>query len=67
MRQYDPQFQLSSIISIEAAELMELFQWLTPEEALIKSQTDESFREKIGDEVSDVLLYVTVFGKCNRS
>lgn len=49
---------LAGSVSIEAAELMELFQWLTPEEALLKSQTDDSFREKVGDEVSDVLLYL---------
>lgn len=43
-------------ISIEAAELMELFQWhdnLEPE----KVRSDDELMEKIRDELADVILY----------
>lgn len=49
---------LAGSVSIEAAELLELFQWLTPEEAVMKSISDAAFREKLGDEISDVILYL---------
>lgn len=49
---------LSLSIAIEAAEIMELYQWLTPEEALDVSLNDPEFREKVSDEIADVFLYL---------
>jgi NTP pyrophosphatase (non-canonical NTP hydrolase) len=49
---------LAASISIEAAELLEHFQWLTPEDALHKSQNDKTFRHEVGEEMADVLLYL---------
>jgi len=47
---------LSMSIAIEAAELMERFQWLTPEEALAAvARPDE--RAAVADELADVLVY----------
>jgi NTP pyrophosphatase (non-canonical NTP hydrolase) len=49
---------LAASISIEAAELLEHFQWLTAEEAQRKSMEDRDFRREVGEEMADVLLYV---------
>jgi NTP pyrophosphatase (non-canonical NTP hydrolase) len=47
---------LSCAVAIEAAELMEAFQWLTDEEAAIALEDDE-MREAVIDELADVLIY----------
>jgi NTP pyrophosphatase (non-canonical NTP hydrolase) len=44
-------------IAIEAAELMEEFQWLTPEESL-QLREDEEKLAGLGEELADVLIYV---------
>lgn len=49
---------LAGSVAIESAELLELFQWLTTEEATEKAKTDVAFRERIGEEMADVLLYL---------
>jgi len=48
---------LAAAISVEAAELLELFQWLTPEEAAGKCQNHPDFRRAVGEELCDVLMY----------
>jgi NTP pyrophosphatase (non-canonical NTP hydrolase) len=55
---------LAMSISIEAAELMELFQWLTVEESLIalKNKHTKKMAEK---EIADILLYILEF--CNTT
>lgn len=47
---------LSVAVAIEAAELMEAFQWLTDEEAATALE-DEDMRDAIVDELADVLIY----------
>jgi dCTP diphosphatase len=47
---------LSMSIAIEAAELMEHFQWLTPEETRVAVQ-DPAERAAVTDELADVLIY----------
>jgi len=48
---------LAMALSIEASELAEIFQWLTPEEsAEVMSDPDKAFR--VRDEVADVLAYL---------
>lgn len=47
---------LSGAIAIEAAELMEHFQWLTGEQATAAVQ-DETERAAVADELADVLIY----------
>jgi len=44
-------------LAIEAAELMEHFQWLTPEQAE-QVKDDEKKRSEVADELADVLCYV---------
>lgn len=47
---------LSMSIAIEAAELMERFQWLTPEEALA-AVADPDERAAVAEELADVVIY----------
>lgn len=47
---------LSMSIAIEAAELMELFQWQGNEESRLAGQ-DEQTRGAVADELADVLIY----------
>ncbi len=48
---------LAMSLAIEAAELMEHFQWLTPEEAS-QAAADPDQREAICDEIADCLAYL---------
>jgi len=50
---------LSMALSVEAAELLEIMQWLSDDE--IKQLTlrrDKDFLKKVGDEVADVFVYL---------
>jgi dCTP diphosphatase len=47
---------LSIAVAVEAAELMEHFQWLTHEQAATAMQ-DEEKRSAVADELADVLIY----------
>ena len=51
---------LASALSVEAAELMEIFQWLTPEESE-RVMEDEESAHRVEDEVADVLAYLLQF------
>lgn len=48
---------LATALMIEAAELAEIFQWMTPEQSQAAHQ-DKVVQERIADEVADVLLYL---------
>ena len=48
---------LSMSITIEAAELMELFQWMEVDEARTKSQLPE-MRGRIEEEIADISIYI---------
>jgi NTP pyrophosphatase (non-canonical NTP hydrolase) len=47
-------------MAIEAAELMEHFQWLTVEESKALIQNDDA-RAEIADELADILIYAFSF------
>jgi len=48
---------LAMALMVEASELAEIFQWLTPEESAgVMSDPDKAFR--VRDEVADVLAYL---------
>ncbi|HUO10164.1 MAG TPA: MazG-like family protein [Phycisphaerae bacterium] len=49
---------LAAAAAVEAAELLELFQWLTPEESAHKPIHDQRFRQAVGEEIADVLMYL---------
>ncbi|HYN61622.1 MAG TPA: nucleotide pyrophosphohydrolase [Rubrivivax sp.] len=48
---------LSTALMVEAAELAEVFQWMTAEESQGAHQ-DPASKQRIGEEVADVLLYL---------
>ncbi|MEZ4866421.1 MAG: nucleotide pyrophosphohydrolase [Caldilineaceae bacterium] len=51
---------LAMSIAIEAAELMEHFQWRTPEESQAL-MADTAARAEVADELADVLIYCLSF------
>ena len=51
---------LATSISVEAAELLELFQWSRGQKGW-DEVTDPSIRARIEDELADILLYVIRF------
>ncbi|WP_324785295.1 nucleotide pyrophosphohydrolase [Streptomyces sp. H51] len=48
---------LAAALSVEAAELLEIFQWLTPEESA-RVMDDPETAHRVTDEVADVLAYL---------
>jgi NTP pyrophosphatase (non-canonical NTP hydrolase) len=48
---------LSTALMVESAELAEIFQWMTPEVSKT-AHLDPATKERIADEVADVLLYL---------
>lgn len=48
---------LAMALMVEAAELAEIFQWMTQEQSLAVRE-DPALKEPIADEVADVLLYL---------
>jgi NTP pyrophosphatase (non-canonical NTP hydrolase) len=55
--QYHDPKNLATAVVVEAAELAEVFQWLTPAEALA-ARNDPALRERVTDEIADVLIYL---------
>jgi NTP pyrophosphatase (non-canonical NTP hydrolase) len=47
---------LSMAITIEAAELMEIFQWMNVDEALFKAKSPR-LRKRIQEEIADIAIY----------
>jgi len=47
---------LAESICIEAAELLELFQWFTPDEALCWKDKPSKVK-RIGEELADIIMY----------
>ena len=54
--QYHTPKNLVMALSVEAAELVEHFQWATPEESLALAPEK---RAEVADEIADVLIYLT--------
>ncbi|GAA3057060.1 nucleotide pyrophosphohydrolase [Streptomyces glomeratus] len=48
---------LAAALSVEASELVEIFQWLTPEESA-RVMDDPATAHRVRDEVADVLAYL---------
>ncbi|WP_234538679.1 nucleotide pyrophosphohydrolase [Streptomyces shenzhenensis] len=56
-RQYHTPKNLVAALSVEASELLEIFQWLTPEESS-RVMADPGTAHRVTDEVADVLAYL---------
>jgi hypothetical protein len=49
---------LAAAVAVEAAELLEIFQWLTDEQAQqIKDSVED--KQRVADEVADIVMYLT--------
>ena len=48
---------LATALMVEAAELAEVFQWMTPDESR-EAHLDAVSKQRIGEEIADVLLYL---------
>ena len=62
VRYHNPR-DLAASVSIESAELLEIFQWKNDEELAGVGQ-DPEVRERVKDEVADVAIYL--FAMCTR-
>ncbi|MEU3536752.1 nucleotide pyrophosphohydrolase [Streptomyces sp. TR1341] len=58
--QYHTPKNLASALSVESSELVEIFQWLTPEESA-RVMSDPATAHRVRDEVADVLAYLLQF------
>lgn len=47
---------IASALSVEASELLEIFQWLTPEES-VSIIKNKKINKAISEELSDILVY----------
>lgn len=54
-QQFHTPKNLAMALSVEAAELLECFQWLTPEQS---AQLNAHDRRAVEEEIADVLLYL---------
>ena len=63
-RQFHGLKNLMLSLNLEAAEILELGQWRTDDE-IEQAATDPKFRERLGDECADVLLYLLLI--CERA
>ncbi|MBI0296351.1 nucleotide pyrophosphohydrolase [Streptomyces sp. PRKS01-29] len=59
-QQYHTPKNLAAALSVEASELVEIFQWLTPEQSA-RVMEDEGKAARVEDEVADVLAYLLQF------
>ena len=55
-RFHDPK-NLAMALSVEVAELVEIYQWLTPEEAMTAA-SDGGTAAALADELADITLYL---------
>ncbi|MBM7173280.1 nucleotide pyrophosphohydrolase [Streptomyces sp. G44] len=58
--QYHTPKNLAAALSVEASELVEIFQWLTPEQSQ-QVMRDPDTAHRVTDEVADVLAYLLQF------
>lgn len=54
--EYHTPKNLAMALAVEASELLEIFQWLTPEESRRLPPREKSH---LGEEIADVLIYLT--------
>ncbi|MFE9697563.1 nucleotide pyrophosphohydrolase [Streptomyces sp. NPDC006270] len=58
--QYHTPKNLAAALSVEASELLEIFQWLTPEQSAAIMENPAS-AHRVADEVADVFAYLLQF------
>ena len=55
---YQTPKNLAMAMIVEAGELVEIFQWMTPEQSQQAGQ-DPELQQHLADEIADVLIYLT--------
>jgi len=58
-QQFHTPKNLAMALSVECAELVELFQWLTPDQS---RQQTPAFKQRISEEIGDIMIYLTMIG-----
>lgn len=56
-RQFHTPKNLAIALSVEASELLEVFQWMAPEESEV-AHLPAVVRQHVGEEIADVLIYL---------
>lgn len=56
-QQYHTPKNLAMALTVECSELLEIFQWQTPEQSM---QPDTKTREHIRQEIGDIMIYLTM-------
>lgn len=56
-QQFHSPKNLATALMVEAAELAEIFQWMTPDESR-QAHGQPAVKQRIGEEIADVLLYL---------
>lgn len=64
-RQFHSPKNLSMALAVEAAELMEIFQWSENEQS-IEQMHDPEIQKLVEDEVADILIYVLHFANATN-
>lgn len=59
-QEYHNPKNLAAAVAVEAGELLAEFQWLSLEES---AHLDKEACEKVGDEIADIVMYLTELGK----
>ena len=62
---HDPK-NLAEAISIEAGELQELFLWKDKNDVVEKIKNNAVFRERVGEELADVLIFCLNFANATN-
>lgn len=61
--EYHTPKNLAMSVVIETAELLEIFQWTTPEDSY-RLKDDPKIKEHLGEEMADVLAYLLNLSEC---
>ena len=56
-KQYHTPKNLAMALAVECSELLEIFQWQTPEQSM---QPGDKTREHIREEIGDIMIYLTM-------
>lgn len=59
--QYHTPKNLAMALSVEVSELLEIFQWMTPEESQV---VDRKTLKHIEEEIGDIMIYLTTLAQC---
>jgi NTP pyrophosphatase (non-canonical NTP hydrolase) len=62
---HDPK-NLAEAISIEAAELLELFLWKSPNDVTHLLKSDAKFKDAVEDELADILSFILNFANATN-